>query len=325
MELIDRYLQAVKFALPASQRDDIVRELSDSILSQVEEREAGLGRPLTEDELVELLRKMGKPAVLASRYREQQGLIGATVLPVYWKVLKAALGVAFLVQVIASVVTAAAGRPLLTSLAPIFSYPSLALKVFAWVTLAFAALRFFGPKLQVRQEWDPRKLPPLVRGERKKGRTEAIGALIMSAIGGVWWLVALREPFWIFGPGVFFMTFAPVWMRLYPLFVLLAGAEVLRHVLEVAKPYATKLHAILAMAIRGLSLVVLFFLVRAKDVFVASDTTNAKLQPVLGSINYALHIALIVAATLAAAKLLLDIWKLAAGRPEPVHQAAVGS
>jgi hypothetical protein len=39
MELIERYLQAVKFALPKKQQDDIVRELRDSILSQVEERE----------------------------------------------------------------------------------------------------------------------------------------------------------------------------------------------------------------------------------------------------------------------------------------------
>ena len=56
MELIDRYLQAVKFALPKAQRDDIIGELRDSILSQVEEKEAALGRPLNESEQVELLK-----------------------------------------------------------------------------------------------------------------------------------------------------------------------------------------------------------------------------------------------------------------------------
>ena len=40
MELMDRYLQAVRFALPKSQRDDIVQELKDSLLSQIEERES---------------------------------------------------------------------------------------------------------------------------------------------------------------------------------------------------------------------------------------------------------------------------------------------
>ena len=83
MELIDRYLQAVKAALPKSQRDDIVKELSDSILSQVEEREAALDRPLTEDEQAELLKKLGNPVLLASRYRNQEALISPTVLPIY--------------------------------------------------------------------------------------------------------------------------------------------------------------------------------------------------------------------------------------------------
>ncbi len=55
MELIERYLQAVKFALPASQQDDIVKELRDSILSQIEEQESELGRRLSEGEQVELL------------------------------------------------------------------------------------------------------------------------------------------------------------------------------------------------------------------------------------------------------------------------------
>jgi hypothetical protein len=94
MEMIDRYLQAVKFALSPAQRDDIIKELRDSILSQVEEKEATLGRPLNEDEQAEMLKKLGSPIELASRYRKQQYLIGATMLPIYWKVLKASLALA---------------------------------------------------------------------------------------------------------------------------------------------------------------------------------------------------------------------------------------
>ena len=61
MELIDRYLQSVKWMLPLKQRDDVIRELSDEILSQVEEKETALGRPLTEDEQVALLKQLGHP------------------------------------------------------------------------------------------------------------------------------------------------------------------------------------------------------------------------------------------------------------------------
>ena len=38
MELIDRYLQAVKFWLPKNQRQDIIAELSEYLRSQFEER-----------------------------------------------------------------------------------------------------------------------------------------------------------------------------------------------------------------------------------------------------------------------------------------------
>jgi hypothetical protein len=72
MEMIERYLQAVKFALPPAQRDDIIKELRDSILSQVEEKEATLGRAPSEGEQAELLKKLGSPMDLAGRYRKQQ-------------------------------------------------------------------------------------------------------------------------------------------------------------------------------------------------------------------------------------------------------------
>ena len=42
MELLDRYIQAVRFWLPKAQRDDIAAELSEDIRSQIEERESEL-------------------------------------------------------------------------------------------------------------------------------------------------------------------------------------------------------------------------------------------------------------------------------------------
>lgn len=51
MELIDRYLQAVKFWLPKQQKQDIIAELSEDIYAQVEEQESGLGRKLNEAEV----------------------------------------------------------------------------------------------------------------------------------------------------------------------------------------------------------------------------------------------------------------------------------
>jgi hypothetical protein len=52
MELLDSYLKAVKLYLPKKQRNDIARELSENILSVIEEREMTMGRTLTEADLV---------------------------------------------------------------------------------------------------------------------------------------------------------------------------------------------------------------------------------------------------------------------------------
>lgn len=43
MQLIERYIQAVKFWLPKAQQDDIAAELHANLLSQAEDREAELG------------------------------------------------------------------------------------------------------------------------------------------------------------------------------------------------------------------------------------------------------------------------------------------
>ena len=84
MNLIEEYLRAVAALLPRGQRDDIVAELRDTILSRKEEREAALGRPLTSDEIEALLREIGHPVVVAARYGEgPQHVVGPMLYP-YW-------------------------------------------------------------------------------------------------------------------------------------------------------------------------------------------------------------------------------------------------
>ena len=76
MELLDRYLFAVSKHLPQARREDLIAELKDNLLSQIEDEEASLGRPLTTDEIAEVLRKHGRPLLVALQYLPQQHLIG---------------------------------------------------------------------------------------------------------------------------------------------------------------------------------------------------------------------------------------------------------
>ena len=71
MELIERYLQAVKFWLPKAQKQDIIAELSEDIYSQMEEKESELGRKLSDLEVEIILKQRGRPVLVANRYQPQ--------------------------------------------------------------------------------------------------------------------------------------------------------------------------------------------------------------------------------------------------------------
>src|ERR1043165_1133189 len=88
MELCDRYRQAVRFWLPREQQDDVARELSDDILSEIEEEEHALGRLMTPLEVEDVLKRRGRPFVVANRYLPQRALIGPLLFPMYALVLK---------------------------------------------------------------------------------------------------------------------------------------------------------------------------------------------------------------------------------------------
>ena len=90
MELLDRYLHAVKFWLPRQQQDDIIAEISEDLRSQIEDREAELGRKLDDNEVAALLRKRGRPLLVANGYLPQHSLIGPVLFPIYTLVLKIA-------------------------------------------------------------------------------------------------------------------------------------------------------------------------------------------------------------------------------------------
>ncbi len=323
MELIERYLQAVKFALPPEQRDDIIKELRDNMLSQVEEKEAELGHPLNEDEQVELLKKLGSPMRLASRYRKQQQMIGATMFPIYWKVLKASLALAFLVLAAASIATAAAGKTLMESLGVLFRYPSVALMVFAWITLAFSALEFFGARLRLKDTWDPHKLPPLVKQSPRKSRFELIAQLLVQTIFGVWWLAGLHYQYLIFGPGIAFLRFGPVWQTIYPLFVVMVLVDVTLTAAMLVWPQWTQGRRVSRLVMSALGLVVLYFLINAPDLFVAADSITPQLQALAKGTNYGVHLGLGIAAIVNVVNIGIESVRFVGRRLGSVHQATV--
>jgi hypothetical protein len=307
MELIDRYLQSVRLALPKAQQNDVIRELTDDILSQIEERETALGRPLTEDEQVALLKQLGHPMMFAARYRKQQYLIGPAIFPIYWMVLKLVLAVVLIGMAIAAVTVAATGRGLGASLGVLAQYPVGAISAFAWVTGVFALIDCFGAKFKFHDKWDPRTLPKLSKLEKRPSTLQTAAGLFFGALFGVWWLVGLKHQFLIFGPGVAVVHFGPVWQTLYPVFVVAIVADVIRHSVALLRPGWEKGQFAFRMFFRAMNLVVLYFLLNANDLIILGDGVDPKVQAVMKGLNQALHICIVIAVVITVAQ---TAWEL---------------
>jgi hypothetical protein len=310
MELIDRYLQSVKWMLPRKQQDDVIRELNDEILSRVEEKEGALGRPLTEDEQVDLLKQLGHPMLVASRYRSQRYLINPTIFAVYWMVLRLMLAVVFLAMAAAAVGVAASGQGLGQALGVIFRYPWAALSVFAWVTTIFVILDIVQIKFNFFGKWDPRSLPKLSKTKPRHSMIESVVGLMLSAIFGVWWLVGLKHQWWIFGPGYPIFHFGPVWQTVYPLFVMLVLFSIVRSSIDVARPGWERGRTWVRLIFRALNLLVLYFLYKATDLFVPGSANVPNISEVVKSLNTGLHIGVGMVIVFTVIQAIQDVYQL---------------
>lgn len=234
MELLDRYLLAVRKNLPWKRQDDIIAELRVNLESQLDEREAELGRPLTATEAELWISELGSPAMMASRYQPQQYLIGPQTLPAYLHILRLASAWTIAVYLLVSVINAvAAAKPTFAAIAgAVLKLPFVLIQVAAWITLLFAALEFFAAHFPeycpsfagLHGKWTPRDLPPLERVETRGKKRRSYGmAMTEAAFGFValgWLLLVPQNPWIMFGPGVAYLQaspyeLAPIWMTIY--------------------------------------------------------------------------------------------------------------
>ncbi|HKD81701.1 MAG TPA: hypothetical protein VKH81_18555 [Candidatus Angelobacter sp.] len=213
MELLDRYLQAVRFWLPKAHQNDIIEELRDDLRSQIEEKESSLGRAITEDELCAILQHAGNPMRIAARYQKQQTLISSELFPLYKFVLMIViLGylvpwlVTWLARVAWVIFAPASYRPThaLMVISGWGSAFTTLMFIFGIVTLMFAIMERVQSNLFRLDKWDPRKLPRLPTPSKRKvvSRTESIFGLIFSIFFVVWWLSLPRFGYQVLGHGL---------------------------------------------------------------------------------------------------------------------------
>lgn len=280
MELLDRYLQAVKFWLPKKQKQDIIAELSEDLRSQIEDREAELGRNLNECEIATLLKQRGRPILVANRFLPQESLVGPVLFPIYVLVLKMVAAFYMVPWIlvwigIAILRSSHPGHSLIATIGLFWtSFWPVTLFWVGGVTIVFAVLERVQAKSRFLEDWNPRKLPP-VRDPNRIARSASVTELIANMAFCIWWAC------WVGGlwyqtlvhfSGVS-ITLAPTWRHFLWGFGLVAAANAATSAFNLFRPYWTPTRASLRLAFDGLGSALFCWLMKS-NLVVAISVTN---------------------------------------------------
>src|SRR5579871_5766775 len=268
MQPVERYLNNLAKLLPADQREDILRELTEDIHSEIEEMESKLGRPLGEAEQIEILKRRGNPLQVAAGYIENRGvlafgpqLIGPVLFPFYVRVLAFNLGLTFLILGSIFAALSLSGQPI--SFASLFSNVLLQLILqLTAVTVIFALV-------------EKRIQENVQRKSREVSRFDSIAALIASSVALLWLQSLWTKPFLIFGPAAAFIAFAPVWQSVYPPTVFLMLVGIVRACVNIAQPNWVRFRDFVAVFLDLGSLFVIRILLLAHEWIVPAATVAA--------------------------------------------------
>ena len=245
-DLIERYLQAVRFWMPKTKRqEDLLAELGEDLRSQVEARQEELGHDLDQAEVSAILKRCGAPIVVASRLGPQRYVIGPALYPVYVFVLKMVLlwmMVPIFIFILGPINFAntgnwgtAFGITIGNLWSALFISAGIITLVFAIIERS-ATLAGKDGKAGSFCSFDPEKLPPLQKQERKPTFAQAFAELVFNTFGFVWLLLVPHHHWMILGPAAAFLTLAPVWHTLYLPIVLLSAAMIVRSAVTLARP-----------------------------------------------------------------------------------------
>ena len=196
MELLDRYLNFIRFLLPRGKQQDIIDELSEDLHAQITDKEAELGRSLNESELEALLKQCGHPLLVAGRYQPQQ-LIGQPFYPLYVFGLKMVQWVLFpLLLLVGAVLALFRVHPLAALIGSVGDAIAGALYTVGLLTVAFVVLERLQTKLTFLEDWRPRDLPklPVVPDQTQIPRSESFGGFLGCAAFLAWWTGLLQIP-----------------------------------------------------------------------------------------------------------------------------------
>lgn len=316
MELIDRYLAAVRRNLPVAKADDIVAELRDDLMSRVEDREERLGRPLDKSEVEALLKEFGHPLVVASRFRTHQYLIGPALFPFYLFVIRIALMI-----VVAIVLAISVGKAVLAgngdmlriwadSMSGIFE---AVLVNAAIVTIVFAVLERVNFKPGDTLEWKPDELPDVL--DKQPGPWGSAMEVALSIAFILWWVGAIVLP-WRGGDADFQLQPSAIFAELWLPILVLASVRLVHNVIQWLRPRWKTVKGLTnaATALGGLAILFLIYQSGRLVTVVSTGMAAEQAMKLQESLDLSFRITVIVIAVVWTFQCIAALWKLARAR-----------
>jgi hypothetical protein len=278
MELLDRYLQAVRGYLLVRRRDDIVGELGDNILSQMEDKAAELRHPLSEDEQAAILKQHGHPLVAASRYRKLpvQQLIGPALFPLYWYMLQVAVVLVAALHLVLAVVLALSRRSLLEGLVGAWgSFWLFTLVAVGGLTICFGLIEYFGGgKVPFTATFNPLELPEVKKSSPPRGNAAA--ELVLGGMFLIGWPLFLHSPAPAFAREVP-VRLAPVWWHFEAPILLVVALGVAAAFVALFRPQSPRLRAALRLVSDVAGIATFYFFLLTGEFVVANPDAAVKL------------------------------------------------
>lgn len=312
MDLIDRYLHAIRRNLPAAKADDIVAELNDDLMSRVEHREATLGRALNKTETSALLQEFGHPLVVASRFRTHQYLIGPAIFPFYLSVMRIVLMIVVAVVIAVSIGKAAFGgegdmlRVWADSMSGIFA--SVLVNA-AIITLIFAVLERTGFAAEHRFNWRPDQLPDVL--DKQPGPWGSAAEVALSIGFLLWWTGVIAVP-WHGGDADFHLQPSPVFTQLFVPILILASARLVHNLIQWLRPRWKRLLALTntLTALGGLAILFAVYQSGRLVTVVSTGMANDQAMKLQQSLDLSFRIAVVVIGVVWTLQCLAALWRL---------------
>lgn len=317
---VERYLNNLSKLLPAAQRADIIRELSEDIQSEMEDRREQLGRSLTEQEQTDLLNRRGNPLKVAAAYQQENRTlafgrqwIGPVLFPFYIRVLKFNLSLTFFIITIILAALYFGGQTV--HVGDVFSNFLLQIFLqFTAVTIIFSLIERHLTKYP--GHWSAAQVRAhqrIERNVREVSRFESVSIIVASAVALIWMQAVWSHLFLIFGPAASFLRLAPIWHQIYWPTVAIILASILRATINLVHPEWIRFRAAASVLFDIAGLLLLYVLINAQHYVVLAGEVGAQAtskEHMLQVVNQWTYYGLWISAAIAVAQTVYGVTRL---------------